>query len=101
VDSNPSFVNVFKVFNLFASWLMSGHACSCMENLKAYSLSHNKVVIDIGLPNATRVAGVVLVMQFLMQRTSGQWMSMLHDDYMVVMRSSTKGIHLRSNGTPV
>lgn len=66
-DSNPSFVNVYKKFFAFASWLMSGHAKSRIENLKAYSIQRNKVVVDIVIPNATRVAGCVLLIQFLMR----------------------------------
>jgi hypothetical protein len=66
-DSNPSFVHVYKKFYGFASWLMSGHARSRIENLKAYSIQRNKVVVDIVIPNATRVAGCVLLIQFLIR----------------------------------
>ena len=66
-DEFPEFVDVYKKFHKFASWLMSSKARSRFDDFRKYAQSINMVVIEIPLPNLTRVGGCVILFQALLR----------------------------------
>ena len=56
IDENPSFLRVYKIFLKFGSWLMSGRA-KRFDLVKDYAEKNGKAIIEIPMPNQTRVGG--------------------------------------------
>ena len=54
-DEFPEFIDVYKKFHKFASWLMSPKSRS------------RKIIIEIPLPNLTRVGGCVILFHALLR----------------------------------
>ena len=67
IDSNPSFTSLYKTIREFVSWLMNKVARSRYNNLKQHCATKNRRVIEIPLPNKTRVAGVAIMYKALIR----------------------------------
>ena len=65
VDSNPTFVKIYKTFYNFAAWLMSSMKCQQFVKLSKWAESQYKVIVEIPLPNTTHVAGCLTLFQYL------------------------------------
>jgi hypothetical protein len=63
VDENPPFLRIFKKMHGFGSWLMSVRARNRWLKFKAHSEQNGMKVIEIPLPNQTRVAGTMILYQ--------------------------------------
>ena len=67
IDSNPSFTSLYRTIREFVSWLMNKVARSRYNNLKQHCATKNRRVIEIPLPNKTRVAGVAIMYKALIR----------------------------------
>ena len=65
VDENPAFIKIYKKFHIFASWLMSKKARSRFEKLKEFAAKNGMIVIELQLPNGTRVGGCLIMFHSL------------------------------------
>ena len=65
IHSNPSFTTLYKTIHEFASWLLNKVAHSQYNNLKQHCAMKNQWVIEIPLPNKTRVARVAIMYKAL------------------------------------
>ena len=75
IDDNKSFVELYTEFKKFAAWLMSKKANHRFDNVREDMERMNQSVVQIPLPNETRVSGCVLTIQYLLRN---KW---CFDDY--------------------
>ena len=75
VDDNKAFVELYSEFKNFAAWLMSKKANHRFDTVRTEMERMNQSVVQIPLPNETRVSGCVLTIQYLLRN---KW---CFDDY--------------------
>ena len=75
IDENKEFLALYKVFHLFASWLMSKKARARFENLRSFAKQNGRIIVEIQLPNGTRVMGCLIMFHGLLRN------KFIMDDY--------------------
>ena len=89
IDDNPSFREIYKIFLVFCAWLMSNRARQRFENLRDWAKNNGRVVIEIAMPNQTRVGGCGIMFHGCIRNKHAM------DDYYNQCRDSDKEFRKR------
>ena len=67
IDENKEFTELYKVVHIFASWLMSSKKRSRFEKLRQWAMKNGRVIIEIPIPNATRIGSCIIMIHGLIR----------------------------------